>query len=599
MKLKSLSWGLAGAAIALFVLSVAAQKGEGTDMVNGQEAVANEVLVKFRDASFYDIEIAKMRGGIVHAKKIGGIEAYRFKSSLKSVKALVDLYAGDPRVEYVEPNYIVWADRQPNDPLYGNLWGLEKVHAPAAWDGWEPEKPGSRDITVGVVDTGIDYTHPDLAANVWSAPFGFTATIGGVDVPVKTGDHGYDAISGACNPMDDNNHGSHVSGTIGAVGDNGTGVAGVNWNASLMGLKFLDNRGSGSTADAIDAIEFAIQANIAGAANVRILSNSWGGISTSRALLEEIERAYASNILFVCSAGNWGRVLRNEYPSTYNVPNIVAVAASTPDDRLADFSNYGNWSVHLAAPGVNVLSTVRRGRYGSMDGTSMAAPHVSGVAALVAAWWLKQGVVVDVDHLRGILINSAEVIGGSAAQGAASLAAPAAKVLAKRPPAEPLRPIFGNVISDGRLDAARAVATDPTGPLSLFPDFVMRFQSPEALAARPGDDVYFDLTLTSYFGYGEEELVLDKECCREVWPYFADLSLCPDPGTADFTRGPFSVSLAPGQSKTIRMWVHVPETTTLGASLRFTVNAIDYRGSGETGPCLYHNDTVFVIVPEY
>lgn len=601
MKPRFLPWGLTCAAVVLIGLSLAAQMSDWTEMVNGQAAVANEVLIKFCDITLYDLETAKMRGHVIHAKQVGGTGAYRFRSSAKSVRALIELYAGDPRVVYVEPNYIVWADRLPNDPLFGRLWGMEKIHAPQAWDGWGPSgKPGRRDVTVGVVDSGIDYTHEDLAANVWSAPFGFTAMVGGVPVPVAAGDHGYNAITGTCDPMDDNNHGSHVSGTIGAAGDNGTGVAGVNWEASLMGLKFLNNRGSGSIGDAIDAIEFAVQANLAGAANVRVLSNSWGGITTSRALLEEIERVYAHNILFVCSAGNWSRTLRNEYPSTYNVPNILAVAASTPDDRLAEFSNYGAWSVHLAAPGVDVLSTIRRDRYGSMDGTSMAAPHVSGVAALVAAKCLDRGLEVDVDRLRGILVNSAEVVADTSVQAVSTHASAEAKISAKKPPVdpEPLLPIFGNVISNGRLDAARALAMDPAGPESLFPDFVMRFQGADTLTAVPGADVFVDLTLTSFFGYAEDAIVLDKECCREVWPYFADLSVCPEPMSVDYTRGPFAVSLVPGQSKTIRMWVHVPETTTPGASLRFTIRAVDERGAGETGPCLYHNDTVYVFVIE-
>jgi len=571
MKRWILGGGFVGLMAFLLVLTVGAQKGDRSEVINGQEAVANEVLVKFRDASLYDIEIAKMRGGIVHAKKIGGIEAYRFSSSAKSVRDLIELYAGNPQVEYVEPNYIVYAHELPNDPRYGELWGMGKIHAPAAWD----VTKGSASVTVGVVDTGIDYTHPDLAPNVWTAPFTFSVTIGGVSKVCPAGKHGYNAIRETFDPMDDNNHGSHVSGTIGAVGDNGVGVTGANWTASLMGLKFLNNRGSGDTADAVDAIEFAIQAKLAGASNVRVLSNSWGGLSTSRALLEEIERAYAHDILFICSAGNYGRVLRNEYPSTYNVPNIIAVAASNENDCLADFSNYGAWSVHLAAPGVRVLSTIRRGAYDSYDGTSMAAPHVSGVAALAASMWQDRGQPIDVDHLRGLLINSAEVVN-------------------QIPPADGTRNIFGNTISNGRLDAAGAVLMDPTGLGALFPDFVIRFVEASKEGGR-GTEATFDLELKSYFGYVEELLTFEKECCGPLFPTFADLSVHPNPGAGDFVY-PLVVPLGSGEQKRIRMRVQIPPTAKAGTSYRFTIRAVDVKDTDAAGPYLYHNDSAYLVV---
>jgi subtilisin family serine protease len=551
---------------ALLALTMGAQKDDHTEKIGGHDAVANEVLIKFRDASLQDIEVAKMRGGIVHAKKIGGIGVYRFRSGDKGVATLIELFAGDPGVEYVEPNYILHADGTPADPLYSQLWGMEMIDAPSAWDVWTD----STAVTVGVVDTGVDYTHPDLAANVWSAPFDFTVEIGGSIKTCPAGKHGYNAIRETFDPKDDNDHGTHVSGTIGAVGNNGVGVAGVNWKASIMGLKFLNSQGSGDTADAVDAIEFAIQAKIAGAANVRVLSNSWSGGRPSRTLLEEIERAYANDILFVCSAGNYGRVLRNEYPSTYSVPNIIAVAASNENDCLADFSNFGAWSVHLAAPGVNVLSTVRRAGYDVYDGTSMAAPHVSGVAALVAS---KTG--ADVDRLRGILINSAEFVNVA-------------------PPGDGTRNIFENTITNGRLNALAAITADPAGPGALFPDFTVRFDA-ASKDAKKGAVVYIDLALKSYHGYAEGQIWLEKECCGPIFPTFADVTDDPNPPDAAFVY-PFVVPLAAGQEKKIRMRVQVPATAKPGASYGFTLRAVDYKETGEAGPCLYHNDTAFVVV---
>jgi len=186
--------------------------------------------------------------------------------------------------------------------------------------------------------------------------------------------------------MDDHNHGTHVAGTIGGVGNNSIGVAGVNWNVSIMGLKFLDSTGSGSTADAIAAIDFAVNAKIAGV-NVRALNNSWGGGPFEQALLDAINRAGANDIMFLAAAGNSS--LNNDtkphYPSSYNAANEIAVAATDQSDGLAYFSNYGATSVHLGAPGTNIYSTVVGGLYDWYNGTSMATPHVAGAAALVLA----------------------------------------------------------------------------------------------------------------------------------------------------------------------------------------------------------------------
>jgi subtilase family serine protease len=191
--------------------------------------------------------------------------------------------------------------------------------------------------------------------------------------------------------MDDHNHGTHVAGTIGAVGNNAAGVVGVNWLTSLMGLKFLDSSGSGTTADAIDAIDFAMQVKqifaASGGANIRILSNSWGGGDFSQALLDAINEAADDDMLFVAAAGNNG--LPNDwipmYPASYAAANIIAVAATTNTDARAFFSNYGAKTVHLGAPGADILSTLRGGTYGFQSGTSMATPHVSGAAALTLA----------------------------------------------------------------------------------------------------------------------------------------------------------------------------------------------------------------------
>ena len=240
-----------------------------------------------------------------------------------------------------------------------------------------------------MLDSGVDYTHEDLAANMWTAPAPFTVNVGGALVHCAAGTHGFNAILRTCDPMDDYNHGTHVAGTIGAVGNNQRGVVGVNWTARMMAIKFLDAQGSGSFADAISGIRFAIEARQAFAAsegaNVRVLNASWGGPTFSQALLDEINAAQQADMLFVAAAGNSGLDIDvlPTYPASYVTDNMVSVAATTNYDARAYFSNYGASSVHVGAPGTDILSTTIGNTYATSNGTSMATPHVSGAAALV------------------------------------------------------------------------------------------------------------------------------------------------------------------------------------------------------------------------
>lgn len=404
-------------------------KPKNSELFKGKKVVAGEVLVKFRpSATKSGIAQAELAADADQVKKIGSTGAKLIHSRSKDTATLVRELSARGDVIYAEPNYIVHADALPGDPKFSELWALQNtgytsgggagtagadIDAAAAWE----ISTGSRDNVVAVIDTGVDYTHPDLAANMWSAPAPFTVNIGGETIRCEAGTRGFNAITKTCDPQDEYNHGTHVAGTIGALGNNGIGGVGVNWTASIMDIKFMDATGSGTLADAIDGIEFAIQAKEAFAessgANVRVLSNSWGwNGDLSQALLDEINRANASEMLFVASAGNGGadRVGDDNdttpfYPSSYTAPNVVSVAATDNNDALASFSNYGANSAHLGAPGVMIYSPIMGGLYDYWSGTSMAAPHVTGAAALVLS-----RCSLDTAGLKENLLNNGDPI---------------------------------------------------------------------------------------------------------------------------------------------------------------------------------------------
>ncbi len=278
-------------------------------------------------------------------------------------------------IEYAEPDLLYVADRViPNDPSFANLWGLEMIRAPEAWR----VTSGSSEIVVAVIDTGIDYTHPDLQSNIWVNAGEIPDNLRDDDGNGYVDDvYGYNAIAPLRPPMDDHRHGTHVAGTIGAVGDNQIGIVGVNWRVKIMALKFLDRDGSGYLSDALEAIDYILTMKRRGV-NIRIVNASWGADTYSRALEEAIQRLQNEGILFVAAAGN-GSTNAKQYPAAYE--GVLSVAAVDQSGDLAYFSNYGDW-VDLAAPGRAILSTVPGGGYASFSGTSMATPHVVGVAAL-------------------------------------------------------------------------------------------------------------------------------------------------------------------------------------------------------------------------
>lgn len=416
----------AGKCILVAFLLCAPAWAQTFEIVQGHKAVPNEVLVKFRsvhggDAGSYIVRAHDLRQSLA----LGRTGPAHYRSGSKSTAQLVKELSADPDVEYAEPNYIVETESTPStpsDPMFSLLWGLQNtgqsggspnadIQAVQAWG----VTTGGRSAVVGVVDTGIDYSHPDLKSNIWTAPTAFTVQFGTNDkITCAAGTHGYDAITNTCNPMDQNGHGTHVSGTIGASANNSAGVTGVNWTASMMGLRFMDSNGKGTVANAIRAIQFAIlvKAALPGSANIRVLSNSWGGAGYSQALLDAINQANAAGILFVAAAGNEGanQDVSPSYPGSYRTANLISVAATDSLDGLATFSNYGNTTVDLGAPGVNIASTYPNSGYASMSGTSMSTPHVAGAAALV----LSACAFLDTAALRANLIDNVDADGALA-----------------------------------------------------------------------------------------------------------------------------------------------------------------------------------------
>lgn len=312
----------------------------------------------------------------------------------------------DPRFEYVTSNDLRRVSKVADDDLASELWGMEKIAAPQAWE----RSVGSRSgPVVAVLDTGVDLQHPDLIDNLWTNPGEVPGN--GVDDDgngVIDDVHGYNAVRQSGDPDDDYGHGTHCAGTLGAVGDNQQGVVGVNWQARLMPVKMMEN-GEGTVADTLRAVAYATRMG------ARITSNSYGGGFNPA----ERDAFESSPLLHLCAAGNeandndvspfYPEERPLGYPGNYAFDHVVSVAASNPHDRLASFSNYGVKNVDLAAPGTATLSTVPGGGYDTKSGTSMATPHVAGVATLIASLYpqasnreIRTRLLANVDPVPGL-----------------------------------------------------------------------------------------------------------------------------------------------------------------------------------------------------
>ena len=424
-----------------------------------QAFVPGEVLVRYRSEPLAKSKGASMRiaahdGTLVSAEMkrthgsnlLPGLRLARVapEETLKAVEAFLQ----QPDVLSAEPNYILRADVTPNDPHFvaGRQYALGLMGAPQAWD-TRTGSTGPDRVVIGIIDQGIDFTHADLAANIWVNP----AEIAGNSVD-DDGNGFVDDIRGfnfvnnngtIFSGQDTETHATHVAGIAGAVGNNNLGVTGVNWSVGLMSLKFLAANGFGDTSDAIDACDYArMMRNLwetsghTKGANIRVLNSSFGGGAFSQHFLDAVNQLNAAGILFVAAAGNIDDGTREpnnnlvpHFPSSFDSPNIIAVGATNQADALASFSHFGPTAVDISAPGEGILSTTppcanpgpltcfpdfpanftaNDDTYSFFSGTSMATPQVSGAAALLWA----QNPNLSVQQVKNLLLTNGSVVSG-------------------------------------------------------------------------------------------------------------------------------------------------------------------------------------------
>ena len=430
---------------------------------------------------------------------------------------LIKRLSVNPAVDVAEPDYPLHALATPDDPDFGQLWGLlntgqnsgtagADIKATDAWD----ISTGSHEVVIGVIDSGMDYNHPDLVDNRWVNPG---------DLPGST--YGYSTLNAELDPMDSDSHGTHVAGTIGATGNNGIGVVGVNWNVTLLPCQFLGPTG-GSTAGAIECINYFTDLKLNHGVNVKATNNSWGGGSYSDTLRAAIESGGDAGILFIAAAGNSGVDADSTpmYPAAYDLDAIVSVASTDRNDQLSIFtsgaSNYGAVSVDLGAPGSAILSTVPGGGYASYSGTSMASPHVAGAAALL---WSVNPDITPLE-MKSILMDSGD-----------SLSA-----------------LEGKTVSGKRLNLATAmVDADPT------PSFRLSI-TPRNQQITAGDSAQYTVDIGNIADWmGEVALTVDVDPALEGVSLSADIA-------------------EPGQSLTLD--VNTSAETAWG-SYQFTVTGTD------------------------
>jgi thermitase len=397
---------------------------------------AGEVLVRFRAGTSAAAQAAVNRTlGAQTVKAFGivpNLQLVRLAAGV-SVRSALATYRQRAEVQYAQPNWLFRLGprstraaiqaaasdpfavaRTPNDPMYSQQWDWPKVHAPEAWD----QTTGSRNVVVTDIDTGFDYKHPDLKDNTWHNTAACNGQAGVDDDANGYVDDcvGIDTDDGDSDPAPDPSgayraHGTHTGGTIGAVGNNKTGVTGFSWKVSVMGCKSHGGDGIATPASIIECMQYATMEKKQYGYNVVATNNSYGGCQEAcdfdQATQDAIKGLWKAGILFIAAAGNSNTDNDTTpfYPANYFLPNVVAVAATDSNDNRASFSSYGHRAVAVGAPGVGILSTVPDGGYGSMSGTSMATPHVTGLAGLLAS-----AGGLDWIAIRNLLISGGDTV---------------------------------------------------------------------------------------------------------------------------------------------------------------------------------------------
>lgn len=449
-------------------LQQSAKSVSSSSIENTPEYSPGELIVKFNDnvtASAKSNIQAQLNASVVKGLGRTGAQLWRIKET--DVDSAIKAYSKNPGIAYIERNYKVSVAVTPNDPSFPRLWGLNNtgqtggkpdadIDAPEAWNIQK-----GNNVLIGVIDTGVDYTHPDLAANIWTNP----GEIAGDGLDNDTNGfvddvHGYDFVNGDGNPMDDQYHGTHVAGTIAGRGNNGAGVTGVSWSAKIMGLKFLGADGSGFISDAINAVNYATQMG------AKLTNNSWGGGGFSQGMFDAITAAKNAGSLFVAAAGNDGtdNDVTPFYPSNYNVDNVIAVAATDHNDNLASFSNFGRTTVDLGAPGDNIFSTAPGNTYQSLSGTSMATPHVAGAASLVWA----QNPTMTYAQVKSRLLSTGDAIASLQGKTVTGRRLNAFNALTNPVPSTP--GIYGNVWNDANGNGVRNAGEAGLGNWTVYVD---------------------------------------------------------------------------------------------------------------------------------
>ena len=479
------------------IIEHSANSGQ-TDWTAGSGGhLTGEVIVRLNSDAFNNPEAMEALRASLGAELVSTTQKFGFQlwsfDGISTTAAIEELHASGVAeyAEYVQPNYVLQAaDFEaevviPNDTRFPTLWGLNNtgqsggtvdadIDAPEAWD-----VSTGAGVVVGIIDSGVDYNHPDLINQMWIN----TGEIAGNGIDDDNNGfvddyYGYDFANNDGDPWDDDGHGTHVAGTIAAQANNGIGVTGVAYNADIMALKFLDASGSGSTFNAIRAVEYA---TLMGA---DVTNNSWGGGGFSQALEDAIFQAGQAGQVFVAAAGNGGADQIGDdndasphYPSNYTLTNVISVAATDRNDQLTSFSNFGATSVDLAAPGSAIWSTTPNNTYSSFSGTSMATPHVTGVVALLLA--SEPGLTPE--EVRTRILDSTD----------------------------PLAALDGITVSGGRLNAANTLQPPQPGSISgtVWNDSNNNGAADSGEPGLAGVTVYLDTNLNGTLDSGETTAV--------------------------------------------------------------------------------------------